>query len=109
MKRRILGIIAVASILASSLLPMCSFAVPTGYSGSRIRSGSGYYSHTYSNGYEAGGNVTNTVMAEMTGDSTSRRTLTGFGPISVNSAVTTGTAYHGVGTGSSIQKTWYEN
>lgn len=109
MKRRILGIIVVATVLASSVLPICSYALPTGYSGKRVASGSAYYSYTYSNGYEQGGNITNTVMARMSNSASSQVSKTGVGPISVNSLVATGNAYHGVGSGSRVQYEWYAN
>lgn len=102
--------IALASIAVVSAVPVVSFALPTSYYGHRNNLGSGSYSsYTYSNGYEAGGNVQNTVMAEMTGTSSSRRSRTKNGPVSVTSAAGTGDARHGVGTGSSVNFYWTAN
>lgn len=107
--KKMLGIISVTSLLMASLVPAISHAIPTNYYGQRLQTGSSYYSFTYSNGYEQGSSVTNTVMAQMSGSASSKRTKTGVGTVSVNSAEASGNALHGVGTGTSIQVSWTEN
>lgn len=109
MKRRLMGIFTVASLFVATAFSVLSYAVPTNYYGHRISTNNGYYSFTYSNGYEQGSSVTNTVMAQMSGSASSRRQVTGYGAISVSSGISTGNALHGVGTGSMIQVSWTQN
>jgi len=62
-----------AAVVMASVAPAVSHALPTSYSGKRTYSASkGYCSYTTTKGYEAGGDVNNTVMAYIGSNETRR-------------------------------------
>lgn len=106
--RRILSGCIVSLMLAMVFVPTASYALPTSYSGKRVYNSSGYRSYTWSNGYETGGNVNNTVQAWIT--RSLAKSKYGKGEIYVYSLYDVGgQAGHGVGTGADVQYTWYAN
>lgn len=102
-------VVAIAIVLALAV-PAVSYALPTSYSGNRVYSGGQYKSYTWTNGYEAGGNVTNTVQAYIGDTSYSRySTYTGENSVYSQGSSYDMLAYHGIGNGYSIQYTWQAN
>ena len=108
--KKIFCVSVVSAIVLTVAAPFATFALPSSYSGYRYSSGGNYYSYTWTNGYETGGNVRNTVMAYLGDTSYARyRTTTGENSVSSQGTPFSYTAYHGVGTGNSIQYTWAQN
>ncbi len=109
MKKVVSGL-AVLGIVASIAAPMASYALLTSYTGYRVYTGGQYKSYTWTNGYEAGGSVTNTVLAYI-GDTSYAGYSTKVGENAVYSqgASAAMNAYHGIGNGNFIQYVWQAN
>lgn len=110
MTKKILSTIALGLVSIFTVSLAVPYALPTTYSGYRSYSYGNYYSHTSTNGYEQGSNVTNTVMAKMSSNPATANYSTKIGSNSVkSSAAGSGNAVHGVGTGNSVTYTWTAN
>ncbi len=109
--KKIVGTTLMAAVVMASVAPAVSHALPTSYSGKRTYSASkGYRSYTTTNGYEAGGNVKNTVQAYLGSPEHSLySTKVGKNAVYSQYQATKMDAYHGIGNGKSIQKTWKAN